>query len=197
MLEYSVMSSDENNVVSSYLAANPMLLQHHEDWHEQNPFPWPPGSQDRRPPGFQNPWPGRDPDYGSEFFNMHRHMISEFNTWRRTNRIAEVTSWDPAKPIPTDIFHPGRNTSNPKHPLPSWFKELGGRRREPATGNKKLGDFVDENLLGSVIAWWHNVVHSTIGGDMGDPSRAPIDPVFWRFHKFIDDTYSKWESLQT
>ena len=103
LLGYSVMSSDENNITSCYLAANPMLLQHHEDWHEQNPFPWPPGSQDRRPPGFQNPWPGRDPDYGLKFLNMHRYMICEFNRWRRTNGITEVISWDPSKPIPADV----------------------------------------------------------------------------------------------
>ena len=68
-----------------------------------------------------------------------------------------------------------------------------------------LGDF-DSNrmLLGCILTHpFHNTVHGNIGqsidrngdgrfdsdelGDMNKPATAPLDPVFWRFHKFIDE----------
>jgi Common central domain of tyrosinase len=46
----------------------------------------------------------------------------------------------------------------------------------------------DQDLLGCALtAPFHNTVHGRIGGDMGSPTSAPKDPLFWRFHKFIDD----------
>jgi Common central domain of tyrosinase len=46
----------------------------------------------------------------------------------------------------------------------------------------------DQDLLGcAVTAPFHNSVHGRISGDMGSPTSAPKDPIFWRFHKFIDN----------
>lgn len=38
----------------------------------------------------------------------------------------------------------------------------------------------------------HNVVHSTIGGLMGDFDTAGLDPVFWMHHANIDRLWSVW-----
>jgi hypothetical protein len=34
---------------------------------------------------------------------------------------------------------------------------------------------------------YHDDRHGSIGGDMGSTASSPRDPIFWRFHKFIDN----------
>lgn len=41
----------------------------------------------------------------------------------------------------------------------------------------------------------HNIVHSTIGGWMGDPNTAAQDPIFWLHHANIDRLWEKWLKL--
>jgi hypothetical protein len=52
-----------------------------------------------------------------------------------------------------------------------------------------LQDFrPDQKLLGCALTHpYHNDRHSTVGGDMGSTASSPRDPIFWRFHKFIDN----------
>lgn len=38
----------------------------------------------------------------------------------------------------------------------------------------------------------HNIVHSTLGGLMGDPLTAAQDPIFWLHHAMIDRLWNKW-----
>lgn len=38
----------------------------------------------------------------------------------------------------------------------------------------------------------HNDVHSTIGGFMGDPDFAALDPIFWLHHSNIDRLWNEW-----
>ena len=38
----------------------------------------------------------------------------------------------------------------------------------------------------------HNVVHGTIGGNMGDGNRAAQDPIFWLHHCNIDRLWAAW-----
>jgi hypothetical protein len=38
----------------------------------------------------------------------------------------------------------------------------------------------------------HNIVHSLIGGFMGDPNRAALDPIFWLHHSNIDRLWAVW-----
>lgn len=40
----------------------------------------------------------------------------------------------------------------------------------------------------------HNIVHSLIGGLMGDPNTAATDPVFWLHHANIDRLWNQWIS---
>ena len=81
------------------------------------------------------------------------------------------------------------------------------RRYQDPAGKieNSLEDF-DNNrmLLGCVLTHpFHNTVHGRIGqeidrndngiiehgelGDMDDAATAPLDPIFWRFHKFVDE----------
>jgi tyrosinase len=38
----------------------------------------------------------------------------------------------------------------------------------------------------------HNLVHSAIGGAMGDPDTAALDPIFWLHHANIDRLWQVW-----
>ena len=55
-------------------------------------------------------------------------------------------------------------------------------------GQDALGDFPsDLKLLGcSLTDPYHDIRHGTVGGDMNNPATAPIDPIFWNLHKFVD-----------
>jgi hypothetical protein len=52
-----------------------------------------------------------------------------------------------------------------------------------------LQDFPpDQKLLGCALTQpYHNDRHGSVGGDMGSTVSSPRDPIFWRFHKFIDN----------
>jgi Common central domain of tyrosinase len=40
----------------------------------------------------------------------------------------------------------------------------------------------------------HNTMHGNyIGGLMGDPSTAALDPIFWSFHAYIDLLFLQWQ----
>lgn len=41
----------------------------------------------------------------------------------------------------------------------------------------------------------HNVVHGFIGGLMGDPDTAALDPIFWLHHANIDRIWSEWIAM--
>lgn len=51
-----------------------------------------------------------------------------------------------------------------------------------------LGDFEPgQKLLGCALTLpYHDDRHVSIGGDMGGTASSPRDPIFWRYHKFID-----------
>jgi tyrosinase len=42
----------------------------------------------------------------------------------------------------------------------------------------------------------HNTMHgSYIGGTMGDPTTAAMDPIYWSFHAFIDFQWDRWQRI--
>jgi len=97
--------------------------------------------------------------------------------------------------------------------LDPWFTPL-APGEDPATraprpassclgaspAQRHLGDFASTNQLGCALTHpWHNVVHGTIGGDMGFVPTAPRDPVFWRFHNHVGGfgtIWKDWENLK-
>ena len=52
-----------------------------------------------------------------------------------------------------------------------------------------LQDFEpDQKLLGCAFTDpYHDERHGNVSGDMGSPASSPRDPIFWRFHKFVDN----------
>ena len=159
---------------------NERVLDEHDQWHLDNDF--------------------KTAQAGAEFFDFHRRFLDRFNSWRSEFGYLPVKEWDPGTKLPEgfDIEHKLRDGDyNPAtHGKPKWFTITGGPEARDSNpwpcdeqaGQTELADFpADQKLLGCATeAPWHNEVHNAIGGDMGDTSTAPKDPIFWRWHKFLD-----------
>jgi hypothetical protein len=146
-------------------------------------------------------------NYGERFLKFHKDFIEEFDVFRRENGLFPVSAWDPSTPIPLDLAHHhvmmGKRTSDNPYSIdkycktPSWATEEGGSETDPLHGYKKLSQFRTLDELGFSIDFdWHIRVHNTIGGDMASLHHSPIDPIFWRWHKWIDNVRAKWTAMQ-
>lgn len=170
-------------IVAAYLAAKPAIMNSHATWHRDN-------------------LKGLS-DYGESFLGFHRKLIAEFDHWRMEQGYGPVPAWDPSTPIPKAAHHPGRRSDDPSSvdPLcrtPDWLKLDGAGARNRDFGAGRLAEFTSADQLGRAIDSalspnWHTRVHTIIGGDLGTAQRFPLDPVFWRYHKFIDGIWRQWE----
>jgi hypothetical protein len=85
--------------------------------------------------------------------------------------------------------------------MASWFTLEGGDRIDPHSGARRLADFKSAEQLGRSVdapgtPAWHSSVHAAIGGDMSDHATAPRDPVFWMYHRTIDDVFRNWLEIK-
>jgi hypothetical protein len=53
------------------------------------------------------------------------------------------------------------------------------------------------SLSGSAEWSGHNLIHTFVGGDMGDLGTSPNDPLFWLHHANIDRIWSIWHSRRS
>jgi hypothetical protein len=176
--------SNDESILDEYLAEHPELIQGHQHWHAEN---------------YQ-----AAEDYGDLFLGFHHRLVEKFDAWRRQRGYDPLTPWDPATQIPDDAPHAGRESEDPSSVdprcrRPSWLTLAGGQARDPDFGAGKLDEFVSTNQLGRSIdsltpPYWHTRVHATIGGDIGSSHRVVFDPIFWRFHKFIDQIWGEWQT---
>jgi Common central domain of tyrosinase len=171
-------------------------MMKHMEWHQD------PANRDR------------SGNYGERFLSFHKQYVEEFDNFRISKGLPRVSSWDPSTPIPArlahevplmttkDALHPRgglRNTDNPYSvdtlcKTPSWLTFSGGSDPDPIYGHTALWRFASLDQLGRAIdAGWHGRVHNTIGGDMRE-FHSPIDPIFWPWHKWIDEIRSQWAS---
>src|SRR5215213_3901564 len=142
--------------------------------------------------------------YGERFLLFHKQYIEKFDNFRMSERYLPLSSWDPARKIPDSLAHEGyiekRLTDDPTaaNPLcrtPTWLTLVGGTNPDPKYGYTALYQFQSLDELGWAIDSnddsWHNLVHNTIGGDM-ERFHSPIDPIFWPWHKWIDNIRAAW-----
>jgi hypothetical protein len=179
----------EDDLGWEYFGGDPMnspRMMEHMDWHAD------PDNQ------------ARTGNYGDRFLVFHRQYVDQFDAYRQSRNLLPVTPWDPATPIPPDLAHPRtlsapRTTDNPMsvNPAcrtPTWATLAGGSDADPLHGYTSLLQFQSLDELGrSIDAGWHGTVHNTIGGDMA-AYHSPIDPVFWRWHRWIDTVRAAWEA---
>ncbi|MCB0217139.1 MAG: tyrosinase family protein [Chloroflexi bacterium] len=155
------------------------VLTEHTLWHAQYPFSgW---SYD-----------------GTLFFDFHRQFLNRFNSWRSEFGYPPLGIWDSGTSLPRgiDVDHAARGATYVPQPKPSWFT-LNGLVGRPGNGlpcdlsrggERNLRDYpANRRLLGCTATHpWHNSVHTAIGGDMLNPQFSPRDPIFWRWHSFVD-----------
>ena len=137
------------------------------------------------------------PTPSTSFLVFHHQVIHAYESWRAANGHPALVSWNPSTTIPasfaTDPACPARSNSSPGISLPTWATVAGGTTQAPIHGYTKLCQFKTNVELGQSLNGWHGNVHVTVGGDMGSAQRAPRDPVFWAWHKYVDDVYHTWE----
>lgn len=135
---------------------------------------------------------------GALFFDFHREFLGRFNNWRAEFGYPPLGIWDSGTSIPrgVDIDHAARAGTYALQPKPSWFT-LTGTVRRPSNGlpcdttgggQRRLPEYpANRRLLGCAVTHtWHNAVHTAVGGDMLNVPFSPRDPLFWRWHNFID-----------
>lgn len=145
----------------------------------------------------QNPFTGWTYD-GTLFFDFHRQFLDRFNNWRAEFGYPPIGIWDSGTSIPrgVDIDHAARSGTYTVQPKPSWFT-LAGTIRRPTNGlpcdttgggQRRLQEYpANRRLLGCAVTHtWHNAVHTAVGGDMLNVPFSPRDPLFWRWHNFVD-----------
>lgn len=175
---------DEDAILARYLQDQPEFIQEHNTWHANHTL--------------------RSPTFGVDFLTYHHQILRDFDEWRQEHGLSPLRAWDPATPIPRDTPHAGRLTddpsaADPRSCKPTWLTIEGGPQADPQTGARRLADFADANLIGKSINApgdpnWHGSLHNAIGGDMADMHTAPLDPIFWQFHRTIDDVWLEWQS---
>ena len=122
------------------------------------------------------------------FLRWHRQFLNGFEQWQRlrlanADAFVPLAFWDPREPVPAEFPYQPRNTSNPSLPLP------------PDLGMERLAA-MDFRTFSSTLEAYHNAVHDTIGGDMGDRRTSPRDPCFWLLHSYFDNIFAEWEALR-
>ncbi len=157
------------------------VLDEHRGWHQMH-----------GPGGMSGP------GSGERFFAFHRNFIGKLEDSLRSqgkNQFVPLPTWNPIEPIPPEFSHPERSTNSPGIALPSWATIAGGTQGSPIFGYTALDQFQSSDELGRALgANFHGAVHNTIGGDMGTFA-SPRDPIFYPWHAFLDDIWSRWEGL--
>lgn len=93
--------------------------------------------------------------------------------------------------------------------VPPWFTEMGSGQTDSNLENRtnngdatKLSEFRSAHELGASLEQpYHNFGHVLVSeiagsGDMGDTFASHRDPIFWAWHKHIDDIAARWQELQ-
>jgi tyrosinase len=100
------------------------------------------------------------------------------------------------------LYVPGRNSTTNNFHIPDRDVNLGCLTHSPFGGVASGGDpgfggpktkfshFGHTN--GRLESVPHNVIHDDIGGLMGDPETAALDPIFWLHHANIDRLWEVW-----
>ncbi len=139
--------------------------------------------------------------YGDAFIIYHRHLIEDYEDWRNRTGQPPLVAWDPMEPIPErfayDVEWPcaPRTSEDPQVPLPTWMTREGGEEESPFWGYTSLCAFTSLNRLGKAMdVDYHGRVHEDVGGDMDSHMASLRDPVFWAWHKYLDDIAVEWET---
>jgi hypothetical protein len=150
-----------------------------------------------------------------QFLPWHGYFLRRFNEWRAEFGYPPVAPWYPGRPLPTGpaydhtaglrlaTYDPAANR------IPTYYTIAGGTAIN--SGHRRLGEYasVDE-FSNSFEPFYHGNVHCNIGSATGGffdtsgpgfgsmcKSSSPKDPMFWRWHGFIDVMYRNYCRLSS
>jgi Common central domain of tyrosinase len=152
------------------------------------------------------------------FLAWHGAFIRRFDQWRQEFGYNKVVPWYPGRPLPTgpqfdadaglrlSPYVPANNN------IPTYYTITGGTVNDPyiAGTHMKLADYASlDDLTGSFEGSYHGDVHCDIGAPGGSflessgpnfgsmcIASSPKDPMFWRWHGFIDLMYRNYCALR-
>ena len=160
---------------------------------------------------------GGGPPNWQAFLPWHGEFLRRFDTWRQQFGYAKVVPWYPGRPLPTGpqfdadaglrLVYVADNNR-----IPIYYTIIGGATNDPniAGTHKKLADYATLNDFNSSFEGsFHGQVHCNIGAHTGTffgtaagpgfgsmcNASSPKDPMFWRWHGFIDLLYRNYCAL--
>jgi hypothetical protein len=148
-------------------------------------------------PGSQIAW--NTCEHGTHFFwSWHRMYLYWFERIIRKMSADPgwaLPFWDYSSPTQCSLPAPFRDSSSElywSNRGPGWnagTTSYAGYRVDPAAGNVLTAFFDAQSQLEHTP---HNNVHVDMGGDMGVPDTAAIDPIFYVHHSNIDRLWNLW-----
>jgi hypothetical protein len=149
------------------------------------------------------------------FLAWHGEFVRRFDLWRQEFGYNTVAPWYPGRPLPSgpqfdaDAGLRLAYVADNNH-IPTYYTLTGGSSPDPfGSGEKKLSDYATlEAFTGSFESSFHGQVHCNIGVSLGTffetsgvgygsmcNASSPKDPMFWRWHGFIDLLYRNYCSF--
>jgi hypothetical protein len=149
------------------------------------------------------------------FLAWHGEFVRRFDLWRQEFGYNTVAPWYPGRPLPSgpqfDADAGLRLTyvADDNH-IPTYYTITGGTTPDPfGSGQQKLSDYATlDDFTNSFEGSFHGQVHCNIGVSLGTffetsgvgygsmcNASSPKDPMFWRWHGFIDLLYRNYCSF--
>jgi Common central domain of tyrosinase len=153
------------------------------------------------------------------FLAWHGEFVRRFDLWRQEFGYNKVVPWYPGRPLPTgpqfdadaglrlSLYVPDNNR------IPTYYTLTGGTVNDSnlAGTHKKLADYASlDDFTSSFEGSYHGTVHCNIGAHGGSffetsgpnfgsmcLASSPKDPMFWRWHGFIDLMYRNYCALHS
>jgi hypothetical protein len=151
-----------------------------------------------------------------QFLAWHGIFLRRFDEWRQQFGYPPVAPWYPGRPLPTGpefdqtaslrlAFDPSNNR------ISTYFTIAGGTAVDPlVAAASKLADYGSLDIFSnSFEATYHGDTHCNIGTHVGGffdtsgpgfgsmcRSSSPKDPMFWRWHGFVDRLYRNYCRLK-
>ena len=149
-----------------------------------------------------NPAVGSFPNDGNRFFGFHRQFIYTFNSFRQSQGLPFVQSW---MPFPNAVIPLGHSTRADNTSCGPTCPSLPNAFRLPAAGGTLDPTVTTIEEYGSSLVPWHNSTHVALArgatdcngtGNIQCVTTAPRDPMFFRFHNFVNDLQDELLTFQ-
>jgi len=149
----------------------------------------------------------------TRFLTWHGEFVRRFDLWRQEFGYNKVSPWYPGTPLPSGPqfdADPGLRLAYvaDDNRIPTYYTITGGTVSDSG-GQQKLADYATlDDFTDSFEFSFHGQVHCNIGANLGSffetsgpgfgsmcLASSPKDPMFWRWHGFIDTLYRNYCSF--